>query len=140
VYIFYHPRHICDAAGRARSSLVEGVNIANGHFVRYHAVRGERNLTYFDRQLGSLRDLFCDSAKNDDYIPAPSDARDYLLTKNRIQFSRAAIFHTMDIPPPPEVGTMIPDEILGIIHGEDKAEMRPSDRWKVVFVSDPSPD
>jgi hypothetical protein len=135
VYIFYHPLHICQSAVRARLRNVEGANLANGYFVRHHAIRDERHVTFFERQLTSLRDLFCD-ANDDNYVPTPGDVRDYLLNKNAIPFSRAAFLHTMDIEPPPEVGTDIPEEILALIHEEDEAGPRPSDKWTVIFVSD----
>lgn len=136
LYIFYHPLHICQSAMRARCPNVEGVNLANGYLVRYHAVREERRLTFFDRQLTSLRDLFCDPIQDDKYLPTPADVHNYLLNKSGIQFSRAALFRTMEIDQPPDIGTTIPDDVLRIIEHPDEGAPTQSDRWTVIFLSD----
>ena len=136
LYIFYHPLHVCLSAMRARCPNVEGANIANGYLVRYHAVREERRLTFFDRRLPSLRELFCDPIQGDGYLPTPADVRNYLLTKNGIQFSRVALFRTMDIEQPPDIGTTIPDDVLRIIEHRDEEAPAQSERWTVIFLSD----
>jgi hypothetical protein len=121
---------------RARCPNVEGVNLANGYLVRYHAVREERRLTFFDRQLTSLRDLFCDAIQDDNYLPTPADVRNYLFNKNGIQFSRAALFRTMEIEQPPDIGTTIPDDVLRIIEHPDEGGPTQPDRWTAIFLSD----